>query len=92
MIMTILEYSGAALCILAQLQRSLNPKYIVLSFVTSSIAAIILSCYLILTQQYALLVVELVFIITNILGYFNWKKAEVKETCTKILKEKESLT
>ncbi len=73
-----LQYIGASLCILAQFQRTLNPKWIFLSFTTSSISAIILSAYLILTQQWGLLAVEITFIVTNIYGTFKWKKLRGK--------------
>jgi hypothetical protein len=68
-----LEYIGAALCIIAQLQRSLHPKWILVSFITSTISAIILSFYLIHTAQYGLLCVEIVFICTNVVGYYKWR-------------------
>lgn len=69
-----LEWIGAILCIIAQLQRSLNPKWILLSFITSSIASLILGAYLLITKQYGLLLVEIVFVITNIIGYNKWKR------------------
>lgn len=72
--MKIWEWLGAILCIIAQLQRSLNPKWIIMSFVTSSLASFVLAGYLFKTGQYGLLMVELVFIVTNIVGWYKWRK------------------
>jgi hypothetical protein len=69
----VLQYLGAGLCILAQLQRSLSTNLMLASFITSSIAAILLTVYYFLTVQYALIAVEVVFIITNIKGYILWR-------------------
>ena len=69
----ILQYLGAGLCILAQLQRSLSTNLMLASFLTSSISAVILTVYYFMTAQYALIAVEVVFIITNINGYLIWR-------------------
>ncbi len=69
-----LQYLGSALAIAAQVNRSMFPKYIIASFTISTISAIILGIYFLDTGQNGLILIEVVFIITNTLGIFQWRR------------------
>lgn len=74
--MYLLEWGGALTAIFgAYLIASCRP---VAGYIVCGLSCLVLSVYCLISQQQGLLVMQVVFLVINLLGIYNWTQAKKK--------------